>query len=374
MKASRFAIATIFFIQGVVFANWVARIPAVQLQLGINKAVLGTVLLGMAGGSLLTMPLTGWMIARRGSRLVTTVFALLFGLALSLPAMMPDAMTLFFALMFFGACGGIRNIAMNTQAVAVERLYGRPIMSSFHASFSIGGMLGAAGGGWIASLGIGPQRHLLCVALVCAVLDLVASRWLLPAETDRGSSGPAFARPSGALIGLGLLAMCVMIGEGSMADWSAVYLRETLRTSEGTAAAGYTAFSLMMTLGRLCGDWLTHRLGAVMMMRLGGMMAAVGLLSGLLMAYPLAAIAGFACVGAGLAALVPIVYSASERISGIGPGVGLAAVNTMGFLGFLSGPPLIGFAAEATSLRLALGIVVITSFVIVLLARTLKTS
>jgi fucose permease len=270
------------------------------------------------------------------------------------------------------------NIAMNMQAVAVEQRYGRPIMSSFHASYSLGGMTGAYLSGRVAALGISPQSHLIGAAILLGIIGLSATHWLLPATIDRLSKdddrpvkAPRFSLPTRAVLGLGALATCVMLGEGSMADWVTVYLRRVLGASEATAANGFAAFSMMMTAGRLAGDRLNQKLGAVRLTRCGGALSAAGLVSALLMTDPLVAIIGFGCVGAGLSALVPIVYSASER-QGLAPGVGLAAVNTMGYLGFLTGPPLIGLVSEMTSLRFGLGLVVIATSMIVVLARTVN--
>jgi len=380
-RASRLAVLTTFFVMGAAFANWVARIPAIQQGLAMNEAKLGVVLLGIALGALLGMPLTGGLVARFGSRNVTRGAALAYCAALLAPALMPNPVLLMLVLILFGASGGVMNIAMNTQAVAVERRYGRPIMSSFHASYSLGGMAGAYLGGGVAALGVSPQKHLTGAAIILGIIGASATQWLLPSSIDRFGKednnllkAPKFALPTQAVFGLGVLATCVLLGEGAMADWSAVYLRRVLGTSEAMAANGYAAFSLMMTAGRLAGDRLNQRFGAVMMTRCGGAVAAAGLGAALLLADPMIALIGFGCVGAGLAALVPIVYSASER-KGLAPGVGLASVNTMGYLGFLSGPPLIGLVAEVTSLRFALGLVVVVSVMVMLLARAVgKTS
>jgi predicted MFS family arabinose efflux permease len=363
---------------GGAFASWVARIPAIQQKLAMNEAVLGIVLLGIAMGALLGMPLTGGLAARFGSRQVTRGATLAYCAALLVPALMPNPAWLMWALILFGASGGIMNIAMNMQAVAVEHRYRYPIMSSFHASYSLGGMTGAYLGGRIAALGVSPQLHLVGAAVILGIIGMSATHWLLPSSIDRlgqednlAVKAPKFSLPTRAVLGLGALATCVMLGEGSMADWGTVYLQRVLGASEATAANGYAAFSLMMTAGRLAGDWVNKRLGAVTLTRCGGAMSAAGLGAALLLADPTIALIGFGCVGAGLAALVPIVYSASER-QGLAPGVGLASVNTMGYLGFLGGPPMIGLVSEMTSLRFGLGLVVVANAMIILLARAVN--
>jgi hypothetical protein len=241
-------------------------------------------------------------------------------------------------------------------------------MSSFHAAFSFGGLAGAASGGLVASAGVGVAPHLLGMAALSAIAAVLVFGALLPAGADRGERGaPAFARPTRALVGLGIISFCVLLGEGAMADWSAVYLRNDLETGPGFAAAGYAAFSLTMATGRLFGDWLAEAVGPATLVRLGGTIAAAGLASGLLFATPVAALVGFAGVGLGLSVIFPTALGAAGRAEG-GTGPAIAAVSTAGYFGFLVGPPTIGFAAEATSLGISLFIVVILCLAVAVLA------
>ena len=263
---------------------------------------------------------------------------------------------------------------MNAQAIAVEQRYRRPIMSSFHGLYSVGGMAGAASGGLVASLGVNPSTHLLGTALLLLMVVVLASRRLLPTEVDSTTTEPTFALPTRSLVNLGILAFCVMLSEGAMADWSAVYLHQTLKTGLGLAAAGYAVFSLAMAVFRLAGDRLIQHFGPVRMVRLGGTVAATGLGLSLVIAQPFAALIGFACVGVGLSSLVPIVFSAAGRTPGIAPSLALAAVTTTGYSGFLCGPPLIGFVADFLNLRVALGIVVVMSAISAVLAPTVARS
>lgn len=370
-RVARVAVATMFFVNGAVLANWVPRIPVVQQKLGLSPGALGVALLGMAIGAVLAMPVTGWLVARVGSRPVTTVAAVAYCAALPLPAVAPTLPLLLLALVALGACNGAMDVAMNAQGVAVERRYRRTIMASFHGLFSVGGLVGAVAGGVVAALGLDPLPHLAGAALILGIIAVVASQGLLPAGVDASSHEAAFVRPTRPLLGLGAIAFCVLVGEGAMADWSAVYLRHTLATGPGLAAAGYAAFSLAMAAGRLSGDRLTQRLGAVALVGLGATVAAIGLGGALVLGQPIAAIAGFACVGAGFASIVPLVLSAAGRTAGTAPSTAIAAVTTTGYLGFLAGPPLIGFAAELFTLRGALGIVVVLSATVAALARTL---
>lgn len=369
-RAARWAVMAIFFLNGTALGNWFPRIPAVQRELGLSDGALGVALLGTAIGALLAMPATGWLIARWGSRRVVTVAALVLFAALPLPALAPSLPLLVPALMLLGAGNGVLDVSMNAQAVAIERRYRRPIMTTFHGLFSAGGLAGAVIAGVTAGRGIDPAPHLGTVAVLLAVAALVVRRWLLPSRVDAGAGGAAFARPSRALAGLGVVAFCVLLGEGAVADWGAVYLRNDLGTSAGFAAAGYAAFSLAMTVGRFAGDGLTARLGPVAIVRYGGGLVAVGLAASLLSGRPIASLLGFACVGAGLASAFPVVLSAAGRQSPHSPGAALAAVSTAGYTGFLAGPPLIGFVAEWLGLRAGLGVVVLLAVAMILLAGT----
>ncbi len=369
-SAARLAVAGVFFVNGAVFANWVTRIPVVQQKLGLSNGALGVALLGMAVGALMSMPTTGWLLTRLSSRLVIKITALGYCAVLPLLALAPNLLLLAIALVLFGAFNGAMDVAMNAQGIAVEQRYQQPIMSSFHGMFSVGGMVGAFSSAVLASLGVEPIPHLLGAALLLGIVTIFASRRLLSVATDTVSHEPAFAIPTRSLLGLGVVAFCVMLGEGAMADWSAIYLQKTLGTGLGLAAAGYTVFSLAMAVFRFMGDWLTQRLGSVKMVRLGGIVAASGLGLALVIAQPIAALIGFACVGVGFSSIVPIVLSAAGRTPGLPPGLAIAAVTTTGYFGFLSGPPLIGFAGDLLNLRSALGIVVILSTTVAVLAQT----
>ena len=369
-RSARLAVAVVFFVSGAGIANWVARIPAIQQKLGLSNSALGVALLGTAVGSLLAMPTTGWLIARVGSRPVTKLAALAYCMALPLPTLAPNLPLLTSALMVVGALFGALDVAMNAQAIAVEQRYRLPIMSSFHGLYSVGGMVGAACGGLVASLGVHPKAHLLGTALLLEMLVVLASRRLLPTDVESVTTGPTFALPTRSLLNLGILAFCILLSEGAMADWSAVYLRQTLGTGPGLAASGYAVFSLAMAVCRLTGDRLTQHLGPVWMVRFGGTIAATGMGLSLVIAQPFATLIGFASVGVGLSCLVPIVFSAAGRTPGTTPGLALAAVTTTGYCGLLCGPPLIGFVADFLNLRVALGIVVVMSAMSAVLART----
>lgn len=328
-KAARLAVFTIFFVNGATIASWVPRIPLVQERLGLSEGLLGLALLGVAASAVFSLTLSGWLIAHFGSRAVTCVSTVAFCLALPLPVLAPTFTLLVLALVFFRLCNGAMDVAMNTQAVTVEERYGRPIMSSFHGFFSLGGLFGAGVGGLVLESSVNPPFHVGGSALLLGVAGVVALRKLLPKRLEAVSDGPAFVLPRGSLLGLGVLAFVVFMGEGAVADWSAVYLRNVLGTSAGFAAAGFAAFSLMMAFGRLS-DYVVGRLGPAVTVRLGSAVASVGLGLSLLTGQPLAAVIGFSCVGLGLANLVPVFFGAAARTPGVASGTGIAAVATLG--------------------------------------------
>lgn len=350
------------------------RIPAVQTRLALDARTLGLVLLGLAVGALLAMPVAGAMMARTGSRRMTRGAALALAAALPLPALAPSPLLLAGALVLLGGAGGVLGVAMNAQAAEVERLYGRPLMSGFHALFSAGGLVGAGIGGVAAQRGIDPAPHLLGAAAALVVLALAAGRHLLPTppspSPDRGARrSPRL--PAG-LLALGAVAFCVLFAEGAMADWSAVYLRDVAGAGPGLTAAGFGAFSLAMAAGRVVGDRVLQRIGAERLVRGGGTVAAVGVALAVLLGTPWAAVLGFGLVGAGLSAVFPTVLATAGRAPGLPPAAAIAAVSTVGYTGFMAGPPLIGLVADALSLRAGLALVVVAAAVVALAAGALR--
>ena len=374
IRRARLAALAVFFANGFGFANWIVRIPTVQEKLELSEGSLGLALLALAGGALVTMVVSGGLVSRFGSRPVVAVAGSLFGLSLVLPALAPSLPLLVLALLVAGAWHGALDVSMNAHAVAVERAYQRPIMSSFHAAFSLGGLAGATSGGLLSAYGVGLVPHLGGVAVLGAVAFAVASRALLPASADMGGEGetPTFVRPTRALAVLGFIAFCVLLGEGAMADWSAVYLGGTLGTGPGLAAAGYAVFSLAMAAGRLCGDRLAKRATPTQLVRIGAALAAAGLGISLAVGSPTLALVGFACAGAGFSIVFPNILSAAGRSDEMPAGAAIAAVSTAGYFGFLVGPSAIGFVAEIVGLGAALYIVVGLSATVALMAGALR--
>ena len=378
-RAARWAVATLFFINGALLATWVSRIPAVQAAHGLGNGALGLALLAMALGAVVAMPLVGSLMTRFGSDQLSRITVLIYCAMLPCLILAPSTAMFFVALFLFGASHGALDVAMNAQAVAVEKQYRAPIMSSLHALFSTGGFVGAGLGSLLAGNRFTSLLHFSLIAVVLGAVALLTFPQLLQAEEQHelGSTSDEeqrarFPMPSRGLLALGAVALCTMVGEGAMADWSAVYLRNVIRTTEGLSAAGYVAFSIAMLVGRFFGDWLTARVDSVRLVRISGTVAAAGLSVALLTGQPGAILVGFACVGVGFSTVVPMVFSAAGRSPNVAPSVALASVTTMGYLGFLAGPPFIGFVAELFGLRMALGIIVATSLLIIALAPSVR--
>jgi predicted MFS family arabinose efflux permease len=364
------ATSVVFAINGLAFGSWAPHVPLVKERLGLSNDVLGLALLAIAAGALVAMPLAGMLIPRYGSAAVTRVSAAILCACLPPVVAAPNFGLLVAALAAFGAAGAAMDVAMNAQAVAVERTVGRPVMSSFHGAWSVGGMAGAALGGFVIAA-LSPTGHALAVALLLAVASALALPGLLAGGIDK-AAGPVLVRPSRATVGLGALCFLALMGEGAMLDWSAVYLRNDLGAGTTFAAFGYAAFSAAMAAGRFCGDVLRARYGAVGLTAVSAGLAAAGLGLGLISGHKELALLGFACAGLGVSNLVPILFGAAGRTPGQQPGVAIAAVATMGYLGFMVGPPLIGFVADASRLGIALGLIAAGWAVVAMSASALR--
>ena len=371
VRRARGAVTAIFFLNGLLFGAWAARIPAIRDRLALSDGELGLALAFLPVGAIIAMPLAGALAARAGSRRATRAAFALACTTIGVVAFAPS-LAAFAALAFaLGVGMGSLDVAMNVHGVTVERRYGRPILSSFHAAFSLGGLAGAALGALAAGAGLDARAHLALAAGVAAAAGLTASRRFLPGSADAApSSQPVFARPPRRLWALGALAFACLMIEGASADWSGVYLKEDLGVGAGFAALGFTAFSVTMTAGRLVGDRLVEAAGPLRVVRTGGLVAAAGFGLALLAGRPGAALAGFACLGAGMASIVPIVFRAAGQVPGLAAGVSLAAVSTFGYLGFVVGPPLIGGVAELAGLPPALGALVVLAVAVAALAST----
>ncbi|GLK80342.1 MFS transporter [Methylopila turkensis] len=363
LTLARISVAAIFLVSGAGLGVWAAHIPLLKAGLGLDDAGLGFVLLAMGVGAVLAMPVTGLVLHRFGAAPTTIVAGALFSAAVALPPHAPDAAALMASAFMLGALIGGLDVAMNAHAAAIEKALGRPIMSSIHAFFSIGGLAGSAGAGGLIALGLSPAAGMGAgAAALLAITALAALRLAIPGGGAEEAHG--LRLPKGAVLGLGALALLAFLAEGAMIDWSAVYMSQAVGAGPALAAYGYAAFSAAMTAARLTGDRVVGRLGPLRTVQASGVVAAAGLCLVVAAPAPWVALAGFAIAGLGFANVVPVLFSASTRLPGIAPGAALAMVATMAYGGGLMGPPLIGFLSNAYGLRVAFLLLVAAGLVI----------
>jgi predicted MFS family arabinose efflux permease len=357
----------VFFVNGAAIGTWAAKIPYLQDRFDLSKSTLGLILLTMSLGVIVALPLMGQAIVRLGSARSTRVAGVACCLFLPLPLLSPDPLLLPLALLAFGAVTGAMDVSMNAHGVALETAFGRPMMSSLHAGWSFGGFSGAGAVGLATAAGADPRVQTVAMAVVLLAFLAVCLAALGPGS-ERAPGG-GFRRPSRGVVLLAVLCFLTMVTEGAMADWGGLYLRGDLGASAALAASAFAAFAAGMTIGRLAGDWLNRRLGAVRLLRGGSALAAIALGTVLLAGDPIAAMAGLLLVGAGVSNGVPLLFSAAGRGDVEVSGPSIAAVSSMGSIGFLVGPPFIGFVADATSLPLALSTLCLATGAVALLAR-----
>lgn len=368
------AIALVFLINGTVFASWISRIPAITDRHGLSSGEVGTALMAIAIGAIISFAIAGIGINRNGSATTTLVFGSLFALMLPLIGLAPSIWFLLPVFVLFGSGNGGMDVAMNAQGVEVEQTLGRSIINSLHGFFSLGGVVGAGIAGLAAGLGISQTVHLPVVGFVAAAglwwlrPNLIPDTHLERAALDE----PVFTLPPRAMWALGVIAFCSAVGEGAMADWSALYLDDQLDTGGGVAALGFAAFSFAMLIGRFSGDGLVDRYGSPLMVRVGATISSVGLALGLIINTPVAVIISFAFVGLGLSVLFPLVFKSAASFPGVSRGKAVAGVATIGYTGFLVGAPVLGWIAEPTSLRVSMVIVVLLCGAVVFLAPAMR--
>lgn len=370
-RTHRWSIGSYFFIAGITFASWASRIPNIKEKLQLNDAELGGILFALPAGSMVSLPISGWLVAKLGSRTVMLIAATIYPLLLLLLGSASTTFILTILLFFFGLLGNMMNISVNTQAVAVEELYGRSIMASFHGIWSMAGFTGAAVGTLMISLGFDPLKHFSVIAAVMILLAIFMKFGRMPKDAVVGNQ-PLFVKPDIVLLKLGLISFCCMAAEGTMFDWSGIYFQKIVEAPAGLVTLGYSAFMGTMALGRFLGDGLVLRFGRKEILQGSGILIATGLLIAVFIPTLVFATIGFLLVGFGVSSVVPIVYSQAGKSEKMSPGMALAAVSSIGFFGFFIGPPLIGFIAEAFGLQWSFGIIALLGFGTTILAGITK--
>lgn len=377
MNRQALAVGLVFASDSLLFGSWVAHIPHIKEKLHLSDSDLGLTLFAMPIGLIVMNPITGWIIAKLGEAKACFWSAIGLVIAISIPINAPNQAIMAGGLFLLGLTNALINVAMNTTASNVERTQHISIMSSCHGMWSLGGLLGSGIAGFVIALHVSPSVHmglmagiiLLATFLLQPILQTIPSS----SKTETGEkAGASFVMPNLDLLIMIFIGLAVAMGEGVALDWSAVYLRETLGASSQVAALGFGAFSLTMTSFRFLGDGIIPRIGPKRWLLFGGLLGALGLILAIVLPYPATALIGFALLGAGCSLGAPILYSASMRVPGIPPAAGLATFATFSFIGFLAGPPVIGFVSESFGLYYGLGLVAIMLLLSSGLSRVVK--
>jgi len=367
-RQARFATRAAFFVAGLGVAAWAPLVPYARARLGIDEATLGALLFCLGLGSLVAMPLTGWLVGRLGCRAVILASGLTFSAVLPSLAVISSLPAFAAALALFGASLGVLDVAINIHAVLVERGSPKPLMSGFHGLFSAGGFAGAAGTSVTLALGVAPLSATLAVVAVLVAALAVSHRHFLRRSAEAPRT-PAFAMPHGIVVLLGLLCFVVFLTEGALLDWSALLLIDARGFEPAWGGLGYAAFAAAMTVGRLTGDRVVHAVGGLPVLVVGGLLAASGFAAALLAPFGWLALAGFALIGIGSANIVPVLFSAAGRQTRMPANLAIAAITTLGYAGVLAGPAALGFIAEAAGLAQVFALLGVAMLVVPLTAR-----
>lgn len=368
----RIAISSFYFCMGFSFASWASRIPDIKTKLNLSEAELGSILLALPLGQLVTMPISGRLVTKYGSRTIMSFAALLYAVELTNIGWASQIWQLALALFIFGVIGNMANISVNTQGVMAEKIYDRPIMTSFHGVWSIAGFTGALVGLLMMNLKLTPRQHFFVVAALVFIIVLIARRYLIPGTTGPAEKKKFFSKPEGVLVKLGVIAFCSMAAEGTMFDWSGVYFKEVVEAPSSLIIMGYASFMIMMATGRFFGDRIIAKVGRKKLLQVSGILVLTGLMISVLFPYLITATIGFFIVGWGVSSIIPTVYSTAAKSAKIAPGMALASVSSIGFFGFLMGPPLIGYIAQLANLRYSFAVVALFGLCITLIVSKLK--
>lgn len=365
---ARIASQLIFLVCGLGMASWAPMVPYAKDRLALNDANLGLLLLLLGAGAMLMMPTSGWLVSRIGSRIIIAGAVVIMAFTLPLLLILPTIVAMAVTLFLFGAGVGAIDVAMNTHGVQVQNLYGSPIMSSLHGLFSVGGLFGSLGLGFLIKLGLNPVYAISSIAALMILITITQYKHLFPVDTERQviakfttadkkpmAGKQRFSWLRGSVLFLGMMCFAIFLAEGAILDWSAIFLRDVKGIDPAFAGAGYAAFSISMAMMRLVGDKLVARLNSKTVVVGGSLLGSVGLAIVILSPWIVGVLIGFVLLGLGVANIVPIFFSAAGRLPGIAPTVSISAITTIGYTGMLAGPALLGFIAQQFSLAIALG-------------------
>lgn len=370
----RFAVGTFFFIQGLIFSSWANRIPDIKHALGLSEAGLGSVLFLLPTGQLCAMALSGYLVGKFGSKRTLSVAALLYPTALLGLGAVTTVWQLSLGLFLFGMSANLTNISINTQGVGVERIYRRSIMASFHGIWSLAGFTGGLISTLMVGNNIAPFQHFCIIYVVVLMVILTTRNSILPRDTarDGNEKRKIFSKPDKSILIFGMIVFGSMICEGTMFDWSSIYFQNVINPPKELVRLGYIAFMFTMAGGRFAADWLVTKFGITKVLRASGVIITMGLLTAVLFPYLPTATFGFLLVGIGTSSVVPLSYGLVAKSKTMHPGVAVASVASIGFLGFLIGPPIIGFIAQVSSLRFSFALIACFGLITTLLASRLK--
>jgi MFS family permease len=358
-----------FFLAGFNFASWASRIPEIQQQLRLSEAELGYILFALPLGLVISLPLAGRLISLYGCKTISALGIGLYSVLLSVIGFATTGTELAIILFLFGAIANIENIAVNTQAILVEQLYSKSIMASFHGVWSVSGFCGAGIGALVIQQQISPMHHFFGVTIFSVLVTLVAYFFTINDATATTEKAPLLVLPDKYLLLIGFIAMCCMICEGTMFDWSGVYFKKVVQAPDNLVAIGYVSFMCCMALGRFVSDAIVQKIGIVYTLIVSGVLIVIGLMLSVLMPTMVVAAIGFMLVGFGVSSVVPLLYGLAGKYSKMSPSLALTAVSTIGYLGFLFGPPLIGFIAAASSLKISFMVIAALGACVALLAK-----
>ena len=369
---TRFTVALFYFCQGLCFSSWASRIPDIKTSLHLSEGNLGSLLLCLPAGQLITLPFSGRLVTKYGSRNVLAFAIICYALELTNLAWASQQWQLALALVIFGVFGNLCNIAVNTQGVSVEKIYGRQIMSSFHGGWSTGGVAGSMIGLLMTNLKWAPHKHFLIIAALVIIVTSYMQQFLLKGRVSGTAKKRFFALPDKTLVKLGVIGFFGLCCEGAMFEWSGVYFKEIVKVPAVWVTVGFVTFMVMMATGRFLGDKVVLRIGRKKLLQFSGLFIATGFLTAVLLPYSISTAIGFVIIGLGVSAVVPTLYSIAGNTPNMSPSNAIATVSSIGFFGFLMGPPLIGFIAQASSLRYSFAVIAFIGLCITLMVTKLK--
>lgn len=359
-RNTRITVILFYFSMGLTFASWASRIPDIKTKLHLNDAAFGSILFAMPVAQFLMMTFSGKLVTRFGSR-TTLLFALpVYTICLSNIGLVQEGWQLALALFLFGLSGNLCNISLNTQGVTTEKLFRKPIMSSFHGGWSMAGFTGALIGMIMINLKIIPYYHFISVVLIVWTIIWFRKSYLIRGKQTADADAlerKFFNKPDRALIQLGIIGFCSMASEGAMFDWSGVFFKDVVKAPQSLVILGYTSFMIMMASGRFLADYVTSKIGRKKLLQISGLVITTGYYLAVIFPYLITSTIAFMMIGIGVSSIVPSVYSAAGRHTKIPPGIALATVSSVSFLGFLMGPPMIGYISQAAGLRYSFAVI-----------------